>query len=198
MLKNSFIPALKIFIASSIICGVLYTGVVTLVGNVCFPHQANGSIIEVDGVVYGSELLSQQFNDDDHMWGRAENIDVDSCRDSNGNRVVYAQPVNMSPATDAYSQVVQDRIQMIRDHNPQMSREPIPVDLVTCSGSGLDPNISLAAAKYQIPRIAQASGKSETEIEEIVEACTVKPLFGLFGQPYVNVLEVNLMLEGIL
>ena len=198
MFKDSFMPALKLFIASSLVCGVVYTFAVTLLGGILFPNQASGSIIEVDGVVYGSELLGQQFSDAGHMWGRVTNVDVANYTDAEGNPVAYASPSNMSPATDAYDQVIAGRVEMMREANPDMDTQAIPVELVTASGSGLDPHISLAAAEYQIPRIAAENNMDEADVQDIIDACTTKPLFGLFGQAHVNVLQVNLMLEGIL
>ena len=198
MFKDSFMPALKLFIASSLVCGVVYTFAVTLLGGILFPNQASGSIIEVDGVVYGSELLGQQFSDAGHMWGRVTNVDVANYTDAEGNPVAYASPSNMSPATDAYEQVIAGRVEMMREANPDMDTQAIPVELVTASGSGLDPHISLAAAEYQIPRIAAENNMDEADVQDIIDACTTKPLFGLFGQAHVNVLQVNLMLEGIL
>ena len=198
MFKDSFMPALKLFIASSLVCGVVYTFAVTLLGGILFPNQASGSIIEVDGVVYGSELLGQQFSDAGHMWGRVTNVDVANYTDAEGNPVAYASPSNMSPATDAYDQVIAGRVEMMREANPDMDTQAIPVELVTASGSGLDPHISLAAAEYQIPRIAAENNMDEADVQDIIDSCTTKPLFGLFGQAHVNVLQVNLMLEGIL
>lgn len=198
MFKDSFMPALKLFVTSSLVCGIVYTLAVTLLGSVLFPYQASGSIIEVDGVTYGSELLGQQFSDASHMWGRVTHVDVSNYTDEDGNRVAYAGPSNMSVATKAYEQVIAGRVEMMRAANPEMDEQAIPVELVTASGSGLDPHISLAAAKYQIPRISAENNMDEKDVQDIIDACTTKPLFGLFGQAHVNVLEVNLMLEGIL
>lgn len=107
-------------------------------------------------------------------------------------------PSNLSPASDEYEALVQERVEMIRESNPDAEEDSIPVDLVTCSGSGLDPDISPAAAEYQVPRLAKANNMSEDEIRDIIEKCTDGRFLGVMGEKTVNVLKVNLMLEGIL
>ena len=163
-----------------------------------FPKQANGSIIEVDGKKYGCELLGQQYTDDGHMWGRIMNVDVSTYTDEEGKMLMYAAPSNLTPASEEYEQLVKERVEKLRAANPEMEETAIPVDLVTCSGSGLDPHISPAAAEYQIARIAKARDMTQDEVRAIVENCTDGRLLGIFGEETVNVLEVNLMLDGIL
>ena len=197
--RKGIVPkAVFIFLLFTGICGVIYTGVVTGLAQLIFPNKANGSIIEVDGKKYGSELLGQQYTDDAHMWGRIMNIDVSTYKDENGKTLLYAAPSNLSPASDEYERLIEERVKKLRAANPEMDETAIPVDLVTCSGSGLDPHISPAAAEYQVPRIADASGKSEEDIREIIEKCTDGRFLGIFGEKTVNVLKVNLMLDGIL
>lgn len=196
--KSVIGKAAVFFLLFTVICGVLYTGVVTGLAQLLFPEKANGSIIEVDGKKYGSELLGQQYTDDAHMWGRIMNLDVATFREKDGNVLMYAAPSNLSPASEEYAKLVQERVEMLKESNPDADTESVPVDLVTCSGSGLDPHISPAAAEYQIPRVAKASGKSEEEVQQIVDACTEGKFLGLFGEETVNVLKVNLMLDGIL
>ncbi|MFQ9511448.1 MAG: potassium-transporting ATPase subunit KdpC [Lachnospiraceae bacterium] len=197
--RKGIVPkAVIMFLLFTGICGVIYTGVVTGLAQLIFPNQANGSIIEVDGKKYGSELLGQQYTDDAHMWGRIMNIDVSTYKDENGKTLLYAAPSNLSPASDEYERLIEERVKKLRAANPEMDETAIPVDLVTCSGSGLDPHISPAAAEYQVPRIADASGKSEEDIHEIIEKCTDGRFLGIFGEKTVNVLKVNLMLDGIL
>lgn len=188
----------KMFLLMTILCGVLYTAVVTVAAQAIFPKQANGSIIEIDGVKYGSELLGQYYTKDTHMWGRIMNIDTSTFTDEEGNALLYAAPSNLSPASDEYQALIDERVKMIKEANPDAKKEQIPVDLVTCSGSGLDPHISIAAANYQVPRIAKANGMEEAEVEKMIEQSTTKPFLGVFGQPVVNVLEFNLRLDGIL
>lgn len=182
----------------TILCGVLYTGFITGIGNIFFKDQANGSIIEVNGVKYGSELLAQDFSDEDHMWGRIMNLNTTTFQDEDGNYLLYSGPLNLSPTSDEFKEVLDDRIKVLKEADPYMNKEKIPEDLVTCSGSGLDPSISVAAAKYQINRIAKNNNMSEEEVEKIIEECTTHKVFGIFGEETVNVLKVNLMLEGIL
>ncbi len=198
VIKKILPRAAIIFLIFSLLCGVIYTGVVTGIGQLLFSDQANGSIIEVDGKKYGSELLGQQYTDEGHMWGRIMNIDASTYKDKAGNTLMYAAPSNLSPASQEYEDLVAERVEMLRQANPDMDETAVPVDLVTCSGSGLDPHISPAAAEYQVARIAQANDMSEEEIREIIEKCSSGKFLGIFGEKTVNVLAVNLMLDGIL
>ena len=197
-LKSTLPKALTIFLIFTFVCGILYTGVVTGVAQLFFPEKANGSIIEVDGKKYGCELLGQQYTDDAHMWGRIMNIDVSTYKDESGHTLMYAAPSNLSPASEEYEALVADRVEKLRAATPDMDETAIPVDLVTCSGSGLDPHISPAAAEYQVARIAKANDVTEDEVRAIIEKCTDGRFLGLFGEETVNVLKVNLMLDGIL
>lgn len=196
-LKSTLPKALTIFLIFTFVCGILYTGVVTGVAQLFFPEKANGSIIEVDGKKYGCELLGQQYTDDAHMWGRIMNIDVSTYKDESGHTLMYAAPSNLSPASEEYEALVAERVEKLRAVNPDMDETAIPVDLVTCSGSGLDPHISPAAAEYQVARIAKANDVTEDEVRAIIEKCTDGRFLGLFGEETVNVLKVNLMLDGI-
>ena len=197
-LKSTLPKALTIFLIFTFVCGILYTGVVTGVAQLFFPDKANGSIIEVDGKKYGCELLGQQYTDDAHMWGRIMNIDVSTYKDESGHTLMYAAPSNLSLASEEYEALVAERVEKLRAANPDMDETAIPVDLVTCSGSGHDPHISPAAAEYQVARIAKANDVTEDEVRAIIEKCTDGRFLGLFGEETVNVLKVNLMLDGIL
>lgn len=188
----------KLFLIFTIICGVIYTLLVTALSQLLFPYQANGSIIEIEGKKYGSELLGQYYTDEGHMWGRIMNLDVSTYKNENGEVLMYAAPSNLSPASEEYKELVEERIVMLKEANPDMEEEAVPVDLVTCSGSGLDPHISPAAAEYQVKRIADVRGISEEEVRDIVKQCTEGRLLGILGEKTVNVLKVNLMLDGIL
>ena len=126
------------------------------------------------------------------------NIDVSTYKDENGKTLMYAAPSNLSPASEEYEALVRERVEKLRAANPNMDETAIPVDLVTCSGSGLDPHISVAAAEYQVARIAKANDMTEDEVREIIEKCTEGKFLGIFGEETVNVLKVNLMLDGIL
>lgn len=197
-LKSVFPKALMIFLLFTVICGVAYTGVVTGVAQLIFPDKANGSLIEVDGKKYGCELLGQQYTDEKHMWGRIMKVDISTYKDENGKTLMYAAPSNLSPASDEFEDLVAERVKMIREANPDMDETSIPVDLVTCSGSGLDPHISPAAAEYQVARVAKANDMTEDEVRAIIKQCTDGRFLGIFGEETVNVLKVNLMLDGIL
>lgn len=194
-IKSVLPKAAMMFLIFTVICGIVYTGVVTGIAQALFPGKANGSIIEVDGKKYGSALLGQQYKDEGHMWGRIMNVDVSTYQDKNGKTLMYASPSNLSPASQEYEALVQERIQMLREANPDMDEAAIPVDLVTCSGSGLDPHISPAAAEYQVTRIAKANDMSKEAVREIIDQCTDGKFLGIFGEEAVNVLKVNLMLD---
>ena len=198
MVKNVFPKAVLIFVIFTVLCGIIYTGVITGIAQVFFPEQANGSIIEINGKKYGSELLGQQYTDIKHMWGRIMNIDVTTYVDDKGQPVMYASPSNLSPASEQYQEIVAERVDKIRASHPDQGNMPIPEDLVTCSGSGLDPHISVAAAKYQIQRIAKAQDMTDSQVQEIVDKCTDGRFLGIFGEETVNVLKVYLLLDGIL
>ena len=189
---------LLFFLVMTIITGVIYTAVCTGIAQLVFPYQANGSIIEVDGVKYGSELVGQQFTDEDHMWGRVMSPSTGTFTNDEGEDVLWYGASNLSPAGEDFADAVQARIDEIHAAHPEKGDEPIPSDLVTNSGSGFDPHISPAAAEYQVERLANNTGKSEDEIRAIIEKCTEQPQFGILGDARVNVLKVNLMLDGIL
>lgn len=197
-IKSILPKAVVIFLILTIICGFLYTAAITGLAQLLFPKQANGSIITVDGKKYGCELLGQQYTEDKHMWGRIMNIEVSTYKDENGKTLMYAVPSNISPASEEYEKLVAKRVEKLRLANPDMEETAIPVDLVTCSGSGLDPHISPAAAQYQVARLAKENAMDEMQIRKIIDKCTSKKLFGILGEETVNVLKVNLMLEGIL
>ena len=126
------------------------------------------------------------------------NIDVSTYKDENGKTLMYAAPSNLSPASEEYEALVRERVEKLREANPDMDETAIPVDLVTCSGSGLDPHISPSDAEYQVARIAKANDMTEDEVRESIMKCTDGKFLGLFGEETVNVLKVNLMLDGIL
>ena len=150
------------------------------------------------GHIYGSELLAQQFTKPEHLWGRPMSLDLTSFTDEEGNPVMYAWATNQSPAGDEEDAMVQERIDALLEADPSMEGTPIPVDLVTVSGSGLDPEISPEAAAYQVHRIAQARGMSEEDVQAVIDEYTTGRWLGIFGEPRVNVLKVNLALDGIL
>ena len=196
MFKGVASRALGVFALFTVVCGLGYTLVVTSIAQVAFPYQANGSLITVDGKVVGSELIGQNFDDEAHMWGRIQNVSI--VEGEGGELMAYGAPSNLSPASEEYRQLIDARAKKIRAANPDADMDAVPVDLVTCSGSGLDPEISPDAAEYQVPRLAKATGKSEDEVRDIIAACNKGRFLGMFGEPTVNVLKVNLMLDGAL
>lgn len=196
MFKGVASRALGVFALFTVVCGLGYTLVVTGIAQVAFPYQANGSLIKVDDKIVGSELIGQNFEDEDHMWGRIQNVSI--VEGDDGELMAYGAPSNLSPASEEYQELVDARVEKIRAANPDADMDAVPVDLVTCSGSGLDPEISPDAAEYQVPRLAKATGKSEDEVREIIAQCTKGRFLGVFGEPTVNVLKVNLMLDGVL
>lgn len=197
--KNStMMKAFGLIIVFTLICGVIYPTAITAISQVFMKDNANGSIIEIEGKKYGSALLAQQFTSNEYMWGRVMSLDTETYTDEDGNKRVYAGPSNISPASDEYDALIKERIAKIKSAHPDKDDEQIPSDLVTMSGSGLDPEISLKAAKFQISRIANARGISESAVEKIVEKYTNHKFLGFLGEDTVNVLEVNLALEGIL
>lgn len=197
-ISGVFTKALTIFIIMTILCGLVYTLVMTGISQVLFPEKAGGSIVEVNGVKYASTLLGQEFNDESHLWGRIMNVDVGTFADENGDPLMYAWASNKSPAGQEMDEMIAERVTMIQEANPDAQMDSIPVELVTGSGSGLDPHISPAAAEYQVPRLAKANQMSEEEVREVISRYTKGKLFGVLGEETVNVLEVNLALEGIL
>lgn len=191
-----FGKAAGMVLAMTLICGILYTTVVTGASQLFFSDKANGSIIEIDGKKYGCELLAQEFTGEEYMWGRIMN--VSAFTDQDGNTKMYSGPSNLSPESQEYKELVEQRVEKIKAANPDVDKEQIPEDLVTCSGSGLDPDISVAAAEYQVPRLAKANQMTEDEIQDMIDKCTNHKILGIFGEETVNVLKVNLMLKGIL
>lgn len=197
-MKKALLRAGGMLLAMTVLCGFGYTFAVTGLGQLLFPHQAGGSVIEIDGKTYGSELLAQPFTKDEYLWGRIMNLDVTSFETETGEPALYAWASNLSPASEEFEALVAQRVAALKAANPAMQDAPIPVDLVTSSGSGLDPEISPAAASYQVPRIAQARGMTEQAVQSIIDQYTTGRFLGLFGEPRVNVLQVNLALDGLL
>jgi K+-transporting ATPase ATPase C chain len=180
-------PAFTIFALLTIITGVIYPLAVTGIAQLVFPHQANGSLIMVDGVSPGSELIGQQFDDPKYFWGRLS---------AAGYNAVASSGSNYGPLNPELQVSIQARSEALKAADPENTLL-IPVDLVTASGSGLDPHISIAAALYQVHRVAQARGLTDAEVQSLVEQHTEGRQFGIFGEPRVNVLLLNLALDGI-
>jgi K+-transporting ATPase ATPase C chain len=174
----------------TVITGIIYPLVVTGVAQAFFHHQANGSLIEEDGNTVGSELIGQPFSDPSYFWGRlsATSLFPYNAASSSGS--------NYGPTNPALRQAVEARIDALKAVDPE-NNEPIPVDLVTFSASGLDPDISIAAADYQVPRVARYRGLSEEQVYALVSQYTEGRQFGILGEPRVNVLQLNLALDEL-
>lgn len=183
---------------TTIVCGVIYPLAVTGISQLFFKDKANGSIIEVDGKQYGSKLLGQKFTGDRYLWGRVMYDNTGTYQDEEGNALYYAGPSNLTPASEDYRSLITERVEAMKASNPGMINQKVPVDLVTGSGSGLDPHISVAAAMYQVDRIAKVRSISTEQVEDIINQYTTGKLLGVLGEKVVNVLEVNLALDGIL
>jgi potassium-transporting ATPase KdpC subunit len=198
LIKSVWAKALGALLLFTLLCGLVYPLAVTGISQLLFHNQANGSIIEINGKKYGSVLLAQQFTGDRYMWGRIMDLDTKTFKDADGKALMYAVPSNLSPASDKYKELVKQRVAKIQAANPDKANVPIPEDLVTCSGSGLDPDISPAAADYQVERIAKARNLSAQQVRDLITKYTNGRFLGVFGEDTVNVLEVNLALDGIL
>lgn len=186
-MKNQLRPALTIFALLTIITGVIYPLLVTGVSQVLFPSQSNGSIITIDGKAAGSELIGQQFDDPKYFWGRISAV---------GYNADLSSGSNYGPLNPALLEAVQARIDALQAADPDNTL-PIPVDLVTASASGLDPHISVAAALYQVHRVASARGLSEADVQSLVEQNIEGRQFGFLGESTVNVLKLNLALDNL-
>jgi K+-transporting ATPase ATPase C chain len=187
-MKENLRPALVVFLLLTVLTGVIYPMLVTLVAQAAFSHQANGSIVLRDGRPIGSELIGQRFDDPRYFWGRPS---ATSPVPYNG---AASTGSNLGPTNPAHLDAVKVRIETIRQSHPDQSG-PVPVDLVTASASGLDPHISPAAAEYQVSRVARARGHSSDQVRQLVAAHTAGHTLGLLGEPRVNVLLLNLALD---
>jgi len=189
-MKNIFRPALVLFIALSLIVGLVYPLAVTGVAQTVFPRQANGSLVAGgDGKPVGSELIGQLYADPKNFWGRPS---ATGEKPYNG---LASGGSNQGPLNPALRDAVTERVKALREADPQQQVQ-VPIDLVTASASGLDPHISPAAARYQVPRVAKSRGISPEVLEALIVRHTDEPLLGFLGEARVNVLELNLALNG--
>jgi len=189
MLKE-FRPALTVFVILSVITGIVYPLVVTGVAQVGMPHRANGSLIERDGKAVGSVLIGQPFADPKHFWSRpsATSPYPYNASSSSGS--------NQGPTNPALTDAVTARVKALRDADPG-NTAPVPADLVTASGSGLDPHISPAAAEFQVARVAKARNLDPQKVRALVADATEGRQLGFLGEPRVNVLKLNLALDAL-
>jgi K+-transporting ATPase ATPase C chain len=195
-LNSQIRPAVMILVLLTLITGLIYPLAVTGVAQLVFPHKANGSLIALNGKTYGSELIGQQFDDPKYFWGRLSATGPLPYNAYNAETLTGSSGSNYGPLNPALLEMVQGRIDALEAVDPE-NTAPVPVDLVTASGSGLDPHISIAAAIYQVHRVAQVRGMDDSEIQILVEQYTTGRQFGFLGEPTVNVLQLNLALDGI-
>jgi K+-transporting ATPase ATPase C chain len=193
-LRRQLVPAVLMLVVMTLITGVAYPALVTAIAQTAFPSQANGSLIVVDGKTVGSSLIGQYFDEPQYFWGRPSAAGVTDANPG-GYDASDSAGSNLAPDSKALIDAVQQRVDAIRKANGDA---PIPVDLVTASASGLDPDISPAAAAYQVARVAKARGITEAAVRAVVARHTEQPLLGFLGEPVVNVLELNLDLDGLL
>jgi potassium-transporting ATPase KdpC subunit len=189
-------PAIVLLVLFTLITGVIYPLVVTGIAQVLFPSQANGSVIVRNGKAVGSTLIGQNFDDPKYFWGRLSDTGDFSYNAFNAATLTGSSGSNYGPMNPALLKAVQARIDALKAADPG-NTTPIPVDLVTASGSGLDPDISVAAALYQVSRVAKVRGMSEQAVHDLVNQYTTGRQLGILGEPTVNVLLLNLALDGI-
>jgi K+-transporting ATPase ATPase C chain len=186
---TSLVPALRMLVVLSVLCGVVYPIVVWGISQAAFRNAANGSMVERHGKVVASTLIGQSFSDPKHFWSRPS---ATAPQPYNG---ASSTGSNLGPRNPALADAVADRIKALREADPG-NTAPVPVDLVTASASGLDPHISIAAAEYQVPRVANARGMSADDVRKLVQANTEGRTFAVLGEPRVNVVMLNLALDG--
>jgi potassium-transporting ATPase KdpC subunit len=189
-MKSILRPAVTLLIVMSVVLGVAYPLVVTGVAKLLFPGQAAGSLVVKDGKPVGSRLIGQPFSDPKHFWSRPS---ATSPQPYNG---LSSGGSNLGPLNPALTDAVKARIAALQAADPN-NHAPIPVDLVTASGSGLDPDISLAAAYYQAERIARVRHLSLDRVRALIAEHATRPWLGVIGEPRVNVLELNLALDNL-
>ena len=192
-------PAIVFIVALTIITGLIYPLAMTGIAGLVFPSQAQGSLIEKDGKVIGSALIGQNFTSDKYFHGRPSATNTPDPKDATKTidapyNAANSGGSNLGPTSKALAERVKGDLAKLRAENPNAA---VPVDLVTTSGSGLDPDVSPDAAYFQVPRVAKARGLAETQIRELVAAHVSGRTLGLLGEPRVNVLELNLALDRL-
>ena len=187
MMRRQLRYAIGFVALLTVLTGVIYPLTVTGLAQALFRDRANGSLISDNGEVVGSELIGQPFSDPRYFWGRLSATECDAAASSGSN---------YGPSNPALQQEIQARIDALKAVDPNNS-QPIPVDLVTSSASGLDPDISIAAALYQAPRVARYRGLSEEQVTALVNSSIAGRQFGILGEPRLNVLKLNMALDNL-
>jgi potassium-transporting ATPase KdpC subunit len=188
-MKTIFRPAISLLLGMMFITGVVYPAAVTVLAQLLFHDTANGSIVTRNGHALGSHLIGQPFGDPKYFWGRP------SATAPFANNPSASGASNLGPNNSALTDAVKQRIEALRTADPD-NKTLIPVDLVTASASGVDPDISPAAAQYQLARVARVRGASPTDIAKLVDQATEGRQLGFMGEARVNVLKLNLLLDG--
>jgi K+-transporting ATPase ATPase C chain len=195
-MRSQLRPAIVSLALLTLITGLIYPLVVTGVAQAVFPRQANGSLITRKGQAIGSELIGQSFDDPKYFWGRLSATSPYPYNAFDAQTLTGSSGSNYGPLNPALTDAVKARIQALKAADPG-NTAPIPVDLVTASGSGLDPDISPAAALYQVPRVARARGLSQEMVRQLVDQHIEGRQLEILGEPRVNVLELNLALDAL-
>jgi K+-transporting ATPase ATPase C chain len=183
-------PAVSLLVLMSVLLGIAYPLVIAGVAKAAFPHQAGGSLLYRDGKLIGSTLIGQSFSDPRYFWGRPS---ATTPQPYNG---LASTPSNLGPLNPVLMDAVKANVKALRDADPD-NQQPIPVDLVTASASGLDPEVSAAAAHYQAARVARARHLELARVEALISSHERQRLWGFFGEPRINVLELNLALDRL-
>jgi len=186
----AFKPALRLLLVLTALTGVIYPLALTGIAQIIFPTQANGTLIEQDGKAIGSQLIGQPFDDPRYFWGRP------SATSSFPYNAAASSGSNLGPSSAELREIVRQRVEALRAAGLD-SALPVPVDLVTASASGLDPHISVVAARYQVPRVARARGLPEETLLRLINKHTTGRTLGFWGEPRVNVLALNLALDAV-
>lgn len=189
-MREQIRSAILMFVILSLLTGIFYPAFITGAVYIFFPHQATGSMLYQNNKLLGSALIGQEFTDPKYFWGRISETSPVAYNSSSSSGS------NLGPSNPALIERVKARIRTLKEFDPN-NTNPVPIDLVTSSASGLDPHISIAGAYYQIPRVARMRGLTEDTVKAIVNKHTNSRIFGLIGEPIVNVLELNLELDSI-
>ncbi|MGL5354563.1 MAG: potassium-transporting ATPase subunit KdpC [Clostridium sp.] len=187
--------AIRMTIVMTVICGLIYPLFITGIGKLIFPYQANGSVVEVDGKEVGSELIGQTYNEDKYFSGRISSAVGYNISEDGKEMDASSGSQNLGPTSNDLKERVQGDIDMFLAKNPEVSKEDISSELISQSGSGLDPHITPEGAMIQIPRVLKATGISEGELTTMIKDNTKKKWLGIYGAERVNVLNLNIAID---